>query len=172
MTREQERRIADVVDREQSRLRNYIRRRVADPRDVEDIVQEVFSELVEANQLLMPIEHITGWLFRVARNRIIDLFRKKKPEPLEDGELLLESLDIAPDEELERSELLDVIAAAIAELPAEQRDVFVAHEIDGRSFKEMAAASGVGVNTLLSRKRYAVQHLRKRLHRIYDEWKR
>ena len=172
MTREQERRIADVVDREQSRLRNYIRRRVADPRDVEDIVQEVFSELVEANQLLMPIEHITGWLFRVARNRIIDLFRKKKPEPLDDGELLLESLDVAPDEELERSELLDVIAAAIAELPAEQRDVFVAHEIDGRSFKEMAAASGVGVNTLLSRKRYAVQHLRKRLHRIYDEWKR
>jgi RNA polymerase sigma factor (sigma-70 family) len=172
MTREQERRIADVVDREQSRLRNYIRRRVADPRDVEDIVQEVFSELVEANQLLMPIEHVTGWLFRVARNRIIDLFRKKKPEPLEDGELLLESLEIAPDEELERSELLDVIAAAIAELPAEQRDVFVAHEIDGRSFKEMAAASGVGVNTLLSRKRYAVQHLRKRLHRIYDEWKR
>ena len=172
MTREQERRIADVVDREQSRLRNYIRRRVADPRDVEDIVQEVFSELVEANQLLMPIEHVTGWLFRVARNRIIDLFRKKKPEPLEDGELLLESLDIGPDEELERSELLDVIAAAIAELPAEQRDVFVAHEIDGRSFKEMAAASGVGVNTLLSRKRYAVQHLRKRLHRIYDEWKR
>jgi RNA polymerase sigma factor (sigma-70 family) len=172
MTREQERRIADVVDREQSRLRNYIRRRVADPRDVEDIVQEVFSELVEANQLLMPIEHVTGWLFRVARNRIIDLFRKKKPEPLDDGELLLESLEIAPDEELERSELLDVIAAAIAELPAEQRDVFVAHEIDGRSFKEMAAASGVGVNTLLSRKRYAVQHLRKRLHRIYDEWKR
>jgi RNA polymerase sigma factor (sigma-70 family) len=172
MTREQERRIADVVDREQSRLRNYIRRRVADPRDVEDIVQEVFSELVEANRMLMPIEHITGWLFRVARNRIIDLFRKRKPEPLDDGELLLESLDIGPEEELERSELLDVIASAIAELPPEQREVFVAHEIDGRSFKEIAASSGVGVNTLLSRKRYAVQHLRKRLHRIYDEWKR
>lgn len=172
MTREQERRLADVVDREQSRLRNYIRRRVADPRDVEDIVQDVFSELVEANRMLMPIEHITGWLFRVARNRIIDLFRKKKPERLDDGELLLESLDIGPDEELERSELLDVIAAAIAELPPDQRDVFVAHEIDGRSFKEIAATSGVGVNTLLSRKRYAVQQLRKRLHRIYDEWKR
>ena len=172
MTREQERRIADVVDREQSRLRNYIRRRVADPLDVEDIVQEVFSELVEANQLLMPIEHVTGWLFRVARNRIIDLFRKKKPERLDAGELWLESLDLGPDEELERGELLDVIAATIAELPQEQRDVFVAHEIDGRSFKELSATSGVGVNTLLSRKRYAVQHLRKRLHRIYEEWKR
>ena len=172
MTREQERRIADVVDREHSRLRNYIRRRVADPRDVEDIVQDVFSELVEANQLLMPIEHVTGWLFRVARNRIIDLFRKKKPEPLDDGELWLESLDIGPDEELERNELLGVIAAAIAELPKEQRDVFVAHEIDGQSFKDMSATSGVGVNTLLSRKRYAVQQLRKRLHGTYDEWKR
>ena len=172
MTSEQERRIADVVDREQSRLRNYIRRRVADPRDVEDIVQEVFSELVEANRLLMPIEHITGWLFRVARNRIIDLFRKKKPEPLADGELLLESLDIGPEEEVESAELLEIIAAALDELPPDQRDVFVAHEIDGRSFKDIAATTGVGVNTLLSRKRYAVQHLRRRLHHVYDEWKR
>jgi RNA polymerase sigma factor (sigma-70 family) len=158
-----------VVDREQSRLRNYIRRRVADPRDVEDIVQDVFSELVEANQRLMPIEHVTGWLFRVARNRIIDLFRRRKPVPLEDGELLLESLEIGPDAELERAQLLEVIAAALHELPREQRDVFIAHEIDGRSFKEIAAATGVGINTLLSRKRYAVLQLRRQLQRVYDD---
>ena len=169
MAGDQDRRIADVVSREESRLRNFIRRRVADPRDVEDILQDVFYELVEANQLLMPIDHVTGWLFTVARNRIIDLFRKKKPEPLADGELLLASLDAGPDEEYERSELVDALAEAIDELPKEQREVFVAHEIEGKSFKDIAAATGVGVNTLLSRKRYAVLHLRKRLQRIYDE---
>jgi RNA polymerase sigma factor (sigma-70 family) len=169
MPNDQDRRIADVVSREGSRLRNFIRRRVADPRDVEDIVQDVFSELVEANRLLMPIDHITGWLFRVARNRITDLFRRKKPERFEDGEdALLPSLDTGPEDAYARSVLLRELEDALDELPHEQRDVFIAHEIEGRSFKEISAATGVGVNTLLSRKRYAVLHLRKRLQDAYD----
>lgn len=174
--------IADVVTREQSRLRSFIRRRVPDPRDAEDILQEVFSELVEANQLLMPIEHVTGWLFRVARNRITDLFRKKRPEPLgeiavsvEDDEWLrvedlLPSPDAGPDALYARAALLDEFEAALDELPAEQRAVFVAHELEGRSFKELAAATGVSINTLLSRKRYAVLQLRERLRVVYDEF--
>src|SRR6266571_1607404 len=179
---EQDQRISDVVRREQSRLGNFIRRRVPDPRDAEDILQDVFYELVEANRLLMPIEHVTGWLFRVARNRITDLFRTKKPESFsdiaitdEDDELLrLEDLLPSPDDGPEalyaRHVLLDELELAIAELPAEQREVFVAHELEGRSFREMAAETGVSVNTLLSRKRYAVLHLRERLHSIYDEF--
>ena len=181
MAREQDQRIADVFRREQSRLRNFIRRRVPDPRDAEDILQDVFYRLVEANRLLMPIEHVTGWLFRVARNRIIDLFRKKTPEsfsnaavadeedellPLED---LLPSPDAGPEALYARSVLLGEIERAIDELPEDQREVFVAHELEGRSFREMAAETGVSVNTLLSRKRYAVRHLRERLQRIYDE---
>src|SRR3989454_1600252 len=182
MTLEQDQRISEVVKREQSRLRNFIRRRVPDPRDAEDILQDVFYELVEANRLLMPIQHVTGWLFRVARNRITDLFRKKKPESFsdaavadEDGEVLriedlLPSPDAGPEALYVRSVLLDALELAIDELPEEQRDVFVAHELEGRSFKEMAAATGVTVNTLLSRKRYAVLHLRERLQGIYDEF--
>jgi RNA polymerase sigma factor (sigma-70 family) len=171
-----------VVTREQSRLRNFIRRRVPDPRDAEDILQDVFYELVEANRLLMPIEHVTGWLFRVARNRITDLFRKKKPESFSDAaaagedddvlrvEDLLPSPDAGPEAQYARHLLIDELALAVHELPAEQRDVFVAHELEGHSFKEMAAESGVSVNTLLSRKRYAVRHLRERLQTIYDEF--
>ena len=170
MTKDDERRLADVVDREQSRLRSFIRRRVADPRDVEDVLQDVFSELVEANRLLMPIDHITGWLFRVARNRIIDLFRKTKPEGLDDDrEALLPSADAGPEAAYARGVLLDELEHAIAELPAEQREVFIAHEVDGLSFKEIAARTGVNVNTLLSRKRYAVMQLRRRLQGVYDE---
>ncbi|OGA50213.1 MAG: RNA polymerase subunit sigma-24 [Betaproteobacteria bacterium RIFCSPLOWO2_12_FULL_63_13] len=181
MALEQDRRIADVVKREQSRLRNFIRRRVPDPRDADDILQDVFYELVEANRLLMPIDHVTGWLFRVARNRITDLFRKKRPERFsdtavvdQDGELLrledlLPSPDAGPEALYARKVLLDELELAIDELPVEQREVFVAHELEGRSFKEMAAATGVSVNTLLSRKRYAVRHLRARLRGIYDE---
>jgi RNA polymerase sigma factor (sigma-70 family) len=168
MTREDRERIAVVVRREESRLRNFIRRRVADPRDAEDILQDVFAELVEANQLLMPIDHMSGWLFRVARNRIIDLFRRRKGETLELDDLL-PSPDAGPDAALARAALLDALEAAIAELPAEQRDVFVAHELDGRSFKEMAKDSGISINTLLSRKRYAVLHLRERLRMTYDD---
>src|SRR6267142_4309622 len=179
---EQDRQISEVVAVEGSRLRNFIRRRVPDSRDAEDILQEVFYELVEANRLLMPIEHVTGWLFRVARNRITDLFRKKKPETFsdsavedEDGELLriedlLPSPDAGPEALYVRNVLLDELELALDELPEEQREVFVAHELEGRSFKELSAESGVNVNTLLSRKRYAVLHLRERLQTIHDEF--
>jgi RNA polymerase sigma factor (sigma-70 family) len=182
MSLEQDQRIADVVEREQSRLRNFIRRRVPDPRDAEDILQDVFYELVEANRLLMPIDHVTGWLFRVARNRIVDLFRRKKPESFSDAaiagaddellrlEELLPSPDAGPEALYARSVLLGELELAIDDLPEEQRDVFVGHELEGRSFKEMAAETGVSVNTLLSRKRYAVRHLRERLQSIYDEF--
>ncbi|MGC2182220.1 MAG: sigma-70 family RNA polymerase sigma factor [Terriglobales bacterium] len=182
MAFEQDQRITEVVKREQSRLRNFIRRRVPDPRDAEDILQDVFYELVEANRLLMPIEHVTGWLFRVARNRITDLFRKKKPESFgdtsvageDDDELmqwedLLPSPDAGPEALYARNLLLEELESAIDELPQEQREVFVAHELEGHSFKQMAAESGVSVNTLLSRKRYAVLHLRERLQSLYDQ---
>jgi RNA polymerase sigma factor (sigma-70 family) len=181
---EQNRQISEIIAEERSRLRNFIRRRVPDPADAEDIVQEVFYELVEANRLLMPIEHVTGWLFRVARNRITDLFRKKKPEAFsnravegEDGELLkiedlLPSPDAGPEALYVRRVLLDELEFAVDELPDEQREVFVAHELEGRSFKELAAESGVSVNTLLSRKRYAVLHLRERLQSLHDEFTR
>jgi RNA polymerase sigma factor (sigma-70 family) len=179
---EQDRQISEIIARERSRLRNFIRKRVPDPSDAEDIVQEVFYELVEANRLLMPIEHVTGWLFRVARNRITDLFRKKKPDSFsgaavedKDGELLqiedlLPSPDAGPEALYLRHVLLDELELALEELPDEQREVFTAHELEGRSFKEMSAETGVSVNTLLSRKRYAVLHLRKRLQSIHDEF--
>ena len=182
---ERDQRIADVVGREGSRLRNFIRRRVPDPRDAEDVLQDVYSELVEANRLLMPIEHLTGWLFRVARNRITDLFRKTRPESFsetavagmdsgDDERLQLEDLlpspDAGPEALYARNVLLDELALAVDELPVEQREVFMAHELEGRSFKEMAAETGVSVNTLLSRKRYAVLRLRERLRSIYDEF--
>jgi RNA polymerase sigma factor (sigma-70 family) len=182
MALQQDGRISEVVKREQSRLRNFIRRRVPDPRDAEDILQDVFFELVEANRLLMPIDHVTGWLFRVARNRITDLFRKKKPESFSDAALtdeddellqfedLLPSPDAGPEALYLRSVLLDELESALDELPQEQREAFIAHELEGRSFKEMAAATGVSVNTLLSRKRYAVLHLRERLQNVYDEF--
>ena len=182
MALEQDQRISDVVRREQSRLRRFIRRRVPDPRDAEDVLQDVFYAFVEANRLLMPIDHVTGWLFRVARNRIIDLFRRKRTERLGDGgvreeddepprlEDLLPSPDAGPEALYARSVLLDALALAVEELPEEQRAVFVAHELEGRSFREMAAETGVSVNTLLSRKRYAVLHLRARLRGAYDEF--
>jgi len=182
MALDRDQRISEVVKREQSRLRSFIRRRVPDPRDAEDILQDVFYKLVEANRLLMPIEHVTGWLFRVARNRITDLFRKKKPETFSDAavedeagealqlEDLLPSPDAGPEALYIRSVLLDELELALDELPDEQREVFVAHELEGRSFREMAAETGVSVNTLLSRKRYAVLHLRERLQSIYDEF--
>src|SRR4029079_1136420 len=155
----QEQRIADLVKREQSRLRNFISRRVPDPRDAEAILQDVFYTLVEANHLLMPIEHVTGWLFQVARNRITDLFRRQKPESFgdttvadEDDDLLqwedlLPSPDAGPEALYARHVLLDELASAVDELPEEQREVFVAHELEGQSFKEMAAETGVSVNT-------------------------
>ena len=181
--KEQDSHISEIVLEERSRLRNFIRGRVPDPSDVEDIVQEVFYELVEANRLLMPIEHVTGWLFRVARNRITDLFRKRRREgfgdasasDVEDGEPsrledLLPSPDAGPEALYVRGVLLEEIEHALEELPEEQREVFVAHELEGRSFRELSAESGVNVNTLLSRKRYAVLHLRERLRSIYEEF--
>lgn len=180
---EQDQRISEVVKREQSRLRNFIRRRVPDSSDAEDILQDVFYKLVEANRLLMPIDHVSGWLFSVARNRITDLFRKKQPESFSetageneaDDELLrfedlLPSPDAGPEALYTRNVLLDELEIAIEELPDEQREVFVAHQLEGRSFKEMSAETGVNVNTLLARKRYAVLRLRERLQSIYDEF--
>ncbi len=181
---DEDRQIADTVEREQARLRGFIRRRVPDARDAEDILQEVFYELVEANRLLMPIDHVTAWLFRVARNRITDLFRRRKAESFgglsiedEDGEVvpleeLLPSPDEGPDGLYARRVLLDAIANAVAALPREQREAFVAHEIEGRTFKEIAADAGVSINTVLSRKRYAVLRLRERLQRVYDQFTR
>jgi len=179
---EQDQRLSEAINREQARLRNFISRRVPDPRDAEDILQDVFYKLVEANRLLMPIEHVTGWLFRVARNRITDLFRKRRHARFSDTavadegdellqlEDLLPSPDAGPDALYARNVLLDELELAIEELPEDQREVFVAHELEGRSFKEIAAETGLNVNTLLSRKRYAVLHLRERLQTIYDEF--
>jgi len=178
---EQDRRISEIVAEQRARLRNFIRRRVPDPLDAEDILQDVFYKLVEANRLLMPIEHATGWLLRVARNRITDLFRKKKPQSFgeisvegEGGELLqledlLPSPEAGPEAVYVRNLLLEELELALDELPEEQLEAFVGHELEGRSFKEMAEETGVNVNTLLSRKRYALLHLRKRLQSLYDE---
>ncbi len=179
---DQDRQISEVIAKEQSRLRNFIRRRVPNPADVDDLLQEVFFELVQANRLLMPIDHVTGWLFRVARNRITDLFRKKKPQAFseaaledEDGEPLqiddlLPSPEAGPEALYFRHLLLQEMKVALGELSPEQREVFIAHEIEGRSFKELASETGVNLNTLLARKRYAVLHLRERLQSIYDEF--
>jgi len=174
--------MSEVISEERSRLRNFIRRRVPNPADAEDILQDVFYKLVEANRLLMPIDHVTGWLFRVARNRITDLFRKRREDSISDarfedehGEVLriedlLPSPDAGPEALYARGVLLEELELAIDELPDEQREVFVAHELEGRSFKELSAESGVKVNTLLSRKRYAVLQLRERLRSIYEEF--
>jgi RNA polymerase sigma factor (sigma-70 family) len=180
---DQDQRISEAFAREQGRLRNFIRKRVADTGDAEDILQDVFYELVEAYRAMVPVEHTTGWLFRVARNKIVDLFRKKRPEASideavnanEDGEALaiedlLPSPDAGPEAAYARAVLLDELEMALDELPEDQRQVFVAHEIEGRSFKELAATSGVSVNTLLSRKHYAVLQLRQRLQAIHDEF--
>ncbi len=183
MTAEQDQRISETVEREQARLRNFIRRRVPDAGDAEDILQDVFFELVAAYRLMKPIEQVGAWLFRVARNRITDRFRKKTPEALakqqmevvDDGESrtledLLPSPDAGPEAAYARTVLLEELEDALDELPEEQREVFIAHEIEGRSFKELAAETGLSVNTLLSRKHYAVIHLRERLRNIYDEF--
>jgi|SRR5271165_1060293 len=180
---EQDQRISEAISRDRPRLRNFIRKRVADVGDAEDILQDVFYELVEAYRMMKPVEQVTAWLFRVARNRITDLFRRKnreesRTEPAavtEDGEVflleeLLPSSDDGPEAAYARSVLLEELDHALDELPEEQREVFVGHELMGYSFKELSAQSGVGVNTLLSRKHYAVLHLRKRLQAIYDEF--
>jgi RNA polymerase sigma factor (sigma-70 family) len=180
----QDQSISDAISREGPRLRNFIRKHVADQSDAEDILQDVFYELVEAYRTIKPLEQVTSWLFRVARNRMIDLFRKKSreaprtgPAPLEDGEAfaaeeLLRSHEASPEEVYAREVLIKALDDALDELPAEQREAFVGHELMGYSFKEMAERSGVSVNTLLSRKHYAVVHLRKRLGAIWEEFGR
>lgn len=182
---EQDQRIATAVEAQQAKLKNFIRRRVPDARDVEDILQDVFYELVEAYRVMKPIEHVGAWLFRVARNRITDLFRKKRPESLsssvaaedEDGEsLLLEELlpspGAGPEAAYARQVLIEELDAALEELPEEQRQAFVAHEIEGRSFQELAQETGLNVNTLVLRKHHAVKHLRERLEAIYEDLQR
>ena len=181
---QQDQQISEAIEREKPRLRNFIRRRVADQSDAEDILQEVFYELVEAYRMMKPVEQVTAWLFRVARNRITDLFRSRKreaaaeqPARSADGEEfqwedLLPSPDAGPEAAYVRSVLVEEMDAALEELPEEQREVFVAHEFLGYSFKELAEQTGISVNTLLSRKRYAVLHLRQRLQTIYDDFRR
>lgn len=183
ITTDQNQRISETIAREQGRLRQFIRKHVRDDGDAEDVFQEVFYELVDAYRLMKPIEQVGAWLFRVARNRITDLFRRKRPEALgndsllagEDGETpqwenLLPSPDVGPEAAYAHQVLLEELDVAIDDLPEEQRDVFVAHEIEGRSFRELSDATGVSINTLLSRKRYAVLHLRRRLRAIYEEF--
>jgi RNA polymerase sigma factor (sigma-70 family) len=183
LTAEQNQQISEVVRSERVRLRNFVRKRVPDAGDAEDILQDVLYELVQAYRLTKPIEHASAWLYRVARNRIVDFFRKKRVAALgdvlaggaEDEDVLtladlLPSPDAGPEAVYARSVLLEELNTALDELPEEQRDVFIAHEIEGRSFKELSARTGVGLNTLLSRKRYAVVHLRRRLQAIYDEY--
>ena len=179
---EQDRLISQAVERDQPRLRNFIRKHVADTGEAEDILQDVFYELLEAYRLMKPVEHVTSWLFRVARNRMIDLFRRKKPTSLNNPvsvegegdtlEDLLPSADAGPEAIYARSLLLDALEEALEELPQAQREVFVAHELMGQSFREMAAETGLSVNTLLSRKHYAVTHLRERLQLIYEDFEK
>ena len=180
---ERDRDMTATIVRERTRLGNFIRRRVRDPSDAEDILQDVFQEFVQAYRLPGPIEQASAWLFRVARNRIIDGFRKKKEQPLvelsdadaiadEDDyrlDLALPARDAGPEALYARSVLLEALQAALDELPANQREVFIAHELEGRSFKDIAAESRIAINTLLARKRYAVLHLRARLQNTYDE---
>jgi RNA polymerase sigma factor (sigma-70 family) len=186
-TAEQNRSLTDAFARESARLRSFIRRRVADQGDAEDVLQDVFYELVEAGRIVHPIEQIGAWLFRVARNRITDLLRRTRTRGIELSsgarggasdaaseeaaiEDWLPSLQSGPEAAYARRLLLEELEAALEELPNEQRSVFIAHELEGRSFKDLAAESGVGVNTLLSRKRYAVLHLRQRLRAIYNDF--
>jgi RNA polymerase sigma factor (sigma-70 family) len=179
ITIEQDQLIAQAIEKDGSRLRNYIRKQVLDRDATEDILQDVFSELVEAYRLLKPIEQVSAWLFRVAKNRIIDRFRGKKLQSLSDADGdddtvslgdLLPSLESGPEAAYASRVLLDELDEALDELPEEQRSIFIKHELEGYSFKELAAESGVSVNTLLSRKRYAVLYLRQRLQLIYDEF--
>ena len=182
MTREQDRKISEVFEQEQRRLRNFLRRRVPETEDVEDILQDVFFELIEAYRLLQPIERVGAWLFQVARNRVIDRFRKKKGEAVTDfradsqtGEMLsleeiLPSPNAGPEAAFARTVLIEELEQALDELPEEQRQVFIANEIEGRSFRELAEETGTSINTLLSRKRYAVLHLRRRLQSVYEEF--
>ncbi len=179
---EQDQLLSQAMERDEPRLRSFIRKHVVDSGDAEDVLQDVFYELLEAYRLMKPVEHVTAWLFRVARNRMIDLFRRKRPgslnEPIasdgDDDAILLEDLlpsaEAGPEAAYAHNLLLDALDDALEELPSTQRDVFIAHELEGRSFKEISAETGLSVNTLLSRKHYAVLHLRRRLRNIKDDF--
>jgi RNA polymerase sigma factor (sigma-70 family) len=179
---EQDQFISEALERDEPRLRSFIRKHVTDTGEAEDILQDVFYELLEAYRLMKPIEHVTAWLFRVARNRMVDLFRRKKPSSLnnpvsaEDGgetlEDLLPSEDAGPEAAYARRLLLDALDEALEELPSAQREVFIAHELMGQSFKDISAETGLSVNTLLSRKHYAVLHLRQSLQLIYENFEK
>lgn len=167
-----------ILQRERHRLQRFIRRQIPNPSDVDDLLQEIWCELIAAYRLPEPIEQVGAWLYQVARHRIIDRFRKRKEESLEDligededGELesVWLSVEAGPEATYTRALLWDALAAALEELPAAQREVFIAHELEGRSFKALAAESGVAVNTLLSRKHEAVRRLCARLQTLYDE---
>ncbi|MEO6918625.1 MAG: sigma-70 family RNA polymerase sigma factor [Collimonas sp.] len=172
--------ITETVLRERARLRSFIRKRMPDADEAEDVLQDVLYELVEVSRLPEPIEQVGAWLFRVARNRIVDRFRKKREQQLpfaeeqdeDDSGLddLLPLADAGPEAAYARGILLAALHDALEELPPKQREVFISHELERRSFKELAAASGESVNTLLARKRYAVLYLRRRLQDIYDEF--
>ncbi|RZU39757.1 RNA polymerase sigma factor [Edaphobacter modestus] len=178
---EQDRLFSEAMERDRPRLRSFIRRYVGDAGEAEDILQDVFYELLEAYRMMKPVQHVSGWLFRVARNRIVDMFRRRRPGSLNDPvtaegdgqsltlEDLLPSAEDGPDAAYARRILLDALEDAIEELPQEQRDIFLANEVMGTSFKDYAAETGIGINTLLSRKRYAVQHLRRSLQALYDD---
>jgi RNA polymerase sigma factor (sigma-70 family) len=171
---DQDQAIAAVFARESRRLRGFVRRRIADAFEVDDIVQDVFTELIEATRIATPIEHVGAWLVSVAGHRIIDRFRRARTVSLADAgdapslDELLPSPDAGPDRRYEERRLMAAVEAALAELPAAQREVFIAHELEGRSFRQLAEESGVAINTLLARKRYAVLHLRKRLRDLRE----
>lgn len=179
---EQNQLLSQAMERDEPRLRSFIRKHVADSGDAEDVLQDVFYELLEAYRLMKPVEHVTAWLFRVARNRMIDLFRRKKAgslnEPVvagDEGDMLvledlLPSAEAGPEAAYARNLLIDALDDALEELPPMQRDVFIAHELEGRSFREISAETGLSVNTLLSRKHYAVLHLRRRLQSIHENF--
>ena len=179
---QQDRDIAATVRRERGRLLAYIRRWIVDAAEAEDIVQESLYELVLAYRMMQPVEQAGAWLARVARNRVIDRFRRKgarsgavemrshEEDPASGLADLLPAADSGPEAAVMRGILLAEVEAALAELPAEQREVFIAQELDGVSFRDLAQRSGVGINTLLSRKRYAVRFLRARLQAAWDDW--
>jgi RNA polymerase sigma factor (sigma-70 family) len=178
---EQDRAIAEAIERDEPKLRSFIRRRVLDSADAEDVLQDVFYELIQAYRMMKPAEQVTAWLYRVARNRIVDLFRRRKATSLQEPissedsdaptlEDLLPSPDAGPEAVYARELLFDAVDEALEELPERQREVFIAHEFEGKSFKEMSEETGVSVNTLLSQKRYAVLHLRERLQEIQKEF--
>jgi RNA polymerase sigma factor (sigma-70 family) len=173
-TRAQNEQITAAFDRQRERIWTFVRRQLGDAPEAEEVVQDVFYELVQAYRLMQPIEHLAAWLMTVARNRVVDRFRARAQErPVEEPESILESLQVpdtaGPEADYSRAALADAFEAALAELPPEQREAFIAHELQGRSVREIAAAQGVPVNTLLWRKRAAVLHLRSRLRAIYDE---